>query len=83
MIAVGAAACAACCAGPIVGFVAALGVGALAGALLFGVPGLVIAAFVGALLVMRRRRRRQLPVEVDLQVRKPAEDLVKSRQEHV
>ena len=57
LIGAGAAACAACCAGPIIGLVAALGIGAVAGALLFGMVGLVIMATAGALLVVRRRRK--------------------------
>jgi hypothetical protein len=62
LIGAGAAACAACCAGPIIGLLAALGIGALAAALVFGTIGLVLAAMVGALLVARRRRRLWKPV---------------------
>ena len=57
LIGAGAAACAVCCAGPILGFAAALGIASVAGALLFGVVGLVVAVVVGLLLVARRRRR--------------------------
>ncbi len=56
---VGAAACAACCAGPILGFLGAIGLGTFTGVLLFGVAGLLIAA-VGAAIVMSRRRRRAI-----------------------
>ena len=56
-VAVGGAACAACCAAPVIGFVAALGVG---GALAFG--GIALALIVGvvftAIAVVRRRRRQ-------------------------
>ena len=52
IVGVGAVACAACCAGPIIGFVGALGL--LAGVALFGTIGLAIAAAV--VLVMARRR---------------------------
>jgi hypothetical protein len=53
---VGAVACAACCAGPIVGVLAAIGLGTLTGVLLFGAAGLAIAAL--ALVPILRRRRR-------------------------
>lgn len=56
IVGVGAAACAACCAGPILGFLAATGLGTIAGVLVFGVVGLAIAA-VGSVFVLRRRRR--------------------------
>lgn len=51
-------ACAACCAGPVIGFLAALGLGTavgLAGSVLAG----VLIAIAGILLVQRRRRARQ------------------------
>jgi hypothetical protein len=57
LIGAGAAACAVCCAGPILGLIAALGIGAIAGALLFGAGGLAIAAGAAVVLVARRRRR--------------------------
>jgi hypothetical protein len=61
VVGVGAVACAACCAGPILGFLAAAGVTAALGAVLFGVVG--VAAVVVAALVWRRMRvRRCLPV---------------------
>ena len=53
VLGVGAAACAACCAGPILGFVAATGIASLLGAVVFGVVGLAVAA----VLYQRRRRR--------------------------
>lgn len=56
---VGAAACAVCCAGPIVGFLAAIGIGAAAGFALFGLIGLTIAAGVGAWHNRRRQLRRR------------------------
>jgi hypothetical protein len=52
---VGAVACAACCAGPILGVVASLGLGAVAGTLAVGALGLAVAAAV-AFVVLRRRR---------------------------
>ena len=55
-VAAGAAACVVCCAGPILGFLGAIGVGTLAGVLLFGVAGLVVAAMGTVVLVLRRRR---------------------------
>ena len=55
LVGVSAVACAACCAGPILGFLAAVGVTAAVGAVLFGVLG--VAAVVLAAVVWRRRRR--------------------------
>jgi hypothetical protein len=55
---VGAAACAICCAGPVLGFLAAVGLGTAAGFALFGLAGLAIALALGPLLYIRRRRRR-------------------------
>ena len=57
IIGVGAAACVACCAGPILGFLAAIGIGTTLGVALFGIAGLAIAG-VGALLLVRRRGGR-------------------------
>ena len=52
IVGVGAVACAACCAGPIIGFLGALGL--LAGGAVFGTIGLAAAAIV--LLLVRRRQ---------------------------
>lgn len=57
IVGVGAAACAACCAGPILGFLAAIGLGTAVGFAIFGVAAIVIGAAVTLLLVRRRRRR--------------------------
>lgn len=51
---VGAAACAACCAPPIIGFLAAASVGTLIGVALFGVLGLAVTA-IAAIVYIRRR----------------------------
>lgn len=53
----GAAACAACCVGPILGFLAAIGVGTVLGVAIFGLAGLMIAALAIPLVVRRRRQR--------------------------
>jgi hypothetical protein len=50
------AACAVCCVGPILGFLAAIGLGTAAGFALFGVAGVVIALAIGMVLYVRRRR---------------------------
>jgi mercuric ion transport protein len=52
-----AAACAACCVGPILALLGGLSVAGLASALVFGTVGIVVAvgAAVAALLVVRRR----------------------------
>jgi len=58
VVGIGAAACAVCCAGPILGFLATLGLGTAAGFVLLGVAGALIAVSIGALWYLRRRRRR-------------------------
>jgi glycerol-3-phosphate acyltransferase PlsY len=55
-VGVGVAACVACCAGPILGFLGAIGLGTLAGVFLFGVAGLAVAAIGIVVLVLRRQR---------------------------
>jgi hypothetical protein len=57
IVGIGAAACAVCCAGPILGFLAAIGLGTAAVFALFGVAGVVIALAIGVVLYVRRRRR--------------------------
>lgn len=57
IVGVGAAACVACCAGPIIGFLAAIGIGTAAGFALFGTISLVIGALAVTFAVRRRRRR--------------------------
>jgi 4-amino-4-deoxy-L-arabinose transferase-like glycosyltransferase len=59
LMGVGAAACVACCAGPIVGFLAATGIATALGALVFGVVALaVVVPLAGALWWRRRQRQR-------------------------
>ena len=55
IVGVGVAACTACCAGPLLAFLAALGLGTAIGVALFGTIGVVIAAIVVVILVRRRR----------------------------
>lgn len=55
LLGVGAAACAVCCAGPILGILAAIGLTTAAGAALFGLAGLAIAALAIPVIVSRRR----------------------------
>jgi Kef-type K+ transport system membrane component KefB len=55
LIGAGATACAVCCAGPILGFLAAIGLGTVLGVAVFGTIGLAISAV--AIVVMLRRRR--------------------------
>lgn len=57
IVGVGVAACAVCCAGPILGVLAAIGLGTAAGFALFGTAAIVIGAVLIAFVVMRRRRR--------------------------
>ena len=70
----GVAACAACCAGPILAVLAAVGLGAAAGFALFGAIAILVGAAIVAFVVIRRRRRAQacsssessVPVAVEL-----------------
>jgi hypothetical protein len=55
---VGVAACAVCCAGPILGLLAALGAVSALGLFLFGAFALIAVAIVCAVWYLRRRRRR-------------------------
>jgi hypothetical protein len=57
LVGAGAAACAVCCAGPILGFFAAIGLGTVLGVAVFGAVGVVVAV-VGIIVLMRRRRRQ-------------------------
>lgn len=57
VLGLGAAACVACCAGPILGLLAATGIASVLGAAVFGVVGLVAVLVAAAVLLSRRRRR--------------------------
>lgn len=63
---VGVVACAACCAGPIVGLLTAAGLAALGGFVLFGTIALVVGAVITALILAARSRRRPA-VEVSVE----------------
>ncbi|MGH9148718.1 MAG: hypothetical protein ACRD0D_10200 [Acidimicrobiales bacterium] len=66
----GAAACLACCAGPILALLGALGV---ASTLFMGVAGLAIAALGAvAVIVLRRRRRKRCAAEARVALAAPA-----------
>jgi hypothetical protein len=52
---VGATACVVCCAGPVIGFLAAAGIGTILGVALFGAVGLVVAVL--ALIPILRHQR--------------------------
>ncbi len=54
ILGVGIAACAACCVGPILGVLAAIGLGTAAGFLLVGTVALFVGATVIALVILRR-----------------------------
>jgi len=60
IVGIGAAACAVCCAGPVLAFLGGLTIAGLLGAVAVGVAGIVVAAVAGAgwLLVRRRQARR-------------------------
>jgi hypothetical protein len=57
MVGLAAAACVACCAGPIIGFLGAVGLGTVLGAFAFGIAGLAVGG-VGGLWWLRRRGRQ-------------------------
>lgn len=59
VVGVGVAACAACCAGPLLGVFAAIGLGTLTGLLLFGVAALAVGAVVLVVVLRHRRTKRQ------------------------
>jgi hypothetical protein len=60
LLGVGAAACAVCCAGPVIAFLAAASVATLLGVALFGAFGLAIAA-IALVAYLRRRSAQQHP----------------------
>ena len=70
IVGIGVVACPACCAGPILGFLVAVGLGTAVGFALFGGAALVIGAI--AIIVVLRRRRADActttsaPVAVDM-----------------
>lgn len=57
IVGVGVAACAVCCAGPILGVLAAIGLGTVAGFALFGTVAVIVGATLIAFVVVRRRQR--------------------------
>lgn len=74
ILGIGTAACAACCAGPILGFVAATGLLTATGLALLGAVGLLIAIPGIALIVRRRSTRRSscMPPKEPSRVAAPA-----------
>ena len=64
-VGVGVAACAVCCAGPILGVLAAIGVSTGVGYAFFGLAAVIVGVAVAVLVVLRRRRRAvSTPVEL-------------------
>jgi hypothetical protein len=57
IVGLGVAACAACCAGPILAVLTAIGMGTTAGFALFGTAAVLIGAVAIAVVLLRRRRR--------------------------
>lgn len=57
LVGVGVAACAVCCAGPILGVLASIGAVTVAGFALIGAMAVVVGAMLVAFVVVRRRRR--------------------------
>lgn len=58
VVGVGAIACAACCAGPIVGVLTAIGLSGVVGFAVFGLLGVAAAFGIGAVGFLMKRRRR-------------------------
>lgn len=56
LITIGVAACAVCCAGPILGVLTAIGIGTAAGYALFGAAAIAIGAAAALFVVLRHRR---------------------------
>ena len=73
IVGMAAAACAVCCAAPILGFLAAVGLATAAGFTRFGVVGVLITLAIGVALYIRRRRRGSTcaPVPEVVQVERP------------
>ncbi len=65
IVGVGVAACAACCAGPILGFLAAIGLGTAAGLALFGAVAILIGGTATLFVLARHRRRTTACSSVD------------------
>ena len=57
IVGMGAAACIACCAWSIIGFLAAIGIGTAVGFALFGTISLIVGGLAVAVIVRRRHRR--------------------------
>jgi len=73
IVGVGVAACAACCAGPILGVLAAIGLGTAAGFALFGTIAILIGAAAIAVVLGRRRRRTAICLPADAAAPIPVE----------
>jgi hypothetical protein len=77
VLGIGAAACLACCAGPILAFLGGVGIAGLASTVAIGAAGLLITvAAVAAIAVVRRRRTTCVvpdegPVAVTISTRRP------------
>ena len=56
LVGIGVLACSACCAGPIIGFLAAIGLGTAVGVAMFGAIALVVAG-IALLFVLKRRHK--------------------------
>ena len=67
IIGVGTAACVACCAGPILGLLASIGIATVAGVLVFGLAGLLVAV-AGVFAVSHRRRINAAPTQVSVPI---------------
>jgi len=65
IVGVGVAACAACCAGPILGFLVAIGLGAAAGLAVFGAVAILLGGSATLFVLARHRRRTTACAFVD------------------
>ncbi len=75
IVGIGAAACVACCAGPILAFFGGLGIAGLASTLLIDSLGLVVVAGAVVGFVVTRRRRRSACAAVPVDVAAPTREV--------
>jgi hypothetical protein len=73
IVGVGVAACAVCCAGPVLGVLAAIGLGTAAGVALFGTIAVLVGAAVTVFVLVRRRRHSAACARTATQAPVPAE----------
>ena len=79
ILGVGAAACAVCCVGPILGVLATIGLGTAAGFAVFGALAIVVGAAVVLAVILTRQRRRISDVWTSRLTRQPPSGAPRTR----